>query len=68
MELGLYASILYVSCDLKRSLNAIKKQTRVVKDITSEGKSNISTNIRKLKTFFVVIFFTMLVGSIVQTL
>jgi hypothetical protein len=40
----------------------------VVKDITSEGKSNISTNIRKLKTFFVVIFFTMLVGSIVQTL
>jgi hypothetical protein len=68
IELGLYAYIMYIVCDLRRSFNAIKKSTRQVADFSKEGKSNIAKNISKIKVFFVVIFFTMIVGSCVQSL
>lgn len=68
LELGLYACILSIVCDLRNSLNAINKSTRSVTDISSEEKSNIQQNIKKIKIFFFIIFFTMIVGSCVQTL
>lgn len=65
LEFGLYGYILYISCDLKRSLNAIKRSTRSNQDISKEGKNNIQSNIKKIKIFFAIIFFTMILGSIV---